>query len=44
IEDVRALCAADTDNIIGAITGRAIYEGTLDLAEGQKLADELTSE
>ena len=44
IDDVRALCAADTDNIIGAITGRAIYEGTLDLAEGQKLADELTSE
>ena len=33
---------ADTDNIIGAITGRAIYEGTLDLAEGQKLADELS--
>lgn len=43
IEDVRALCAADTDNIIGAITGRAIYEGTLDLAEGQRLADELTA-
>ena len=34
IEDVRALCNAETDNIIGAITGRAIYEGTLDLAEG----------
>mgnify|MGYP000128524271 CR=1 FL=1 len=28
--------------IIGAITGRAIYEGTLDFTEGQKLADELT--
>ena len=26
---------------MGAITGRAIYEGTLDLAEAQKLADEL---
>jgi phosphoribosylformimino-5-aminoimidazole carboxamide ribotide isomerase len=44
IEDVRALCAADTDNIVGAITGRAIYEGTLDLAEGQKLADELCAD
>jgi phosphoribosylformimino-5-aminoimidazole carboxamide ribotide isomerase len=43
IEDVRALCNAETDNIIGAITGRAIYEGTLDLAEGQKLADELSA-
>jgi phosphoribosylformimino-5-aminoimidazole carboxamide ribonucleotide (ProFAR) isomerase len=26
---------------MGAITGRAIYEGTLDLAEAQKLADDL---
>ena len=44
LDDVRALCAADTDNIIGAITGRAIYEGTLDLAEGQRLADEWRAE
>ncbi len=42
IDDIRALCQAETDNIMGAITGRAIYEGTLDFAEGQKLADELT--
>lgn len=41
IEDIRTLCAADTANIMGAITGRAIYEGTLDFAAGQKLADEL---
>ena len=41
IDDIRALCEADTANIMGAITGRAIYEGTLDFAEGQKLADEL---
>ncbi|RKZ97257.1 MAG: 1-(5-phosphoribosyl)-5-((5-phosphoribosylamino)methylideneamino)imidazole-4-carboxamide isomerase, partial [Gammaproteobacteria bacterium] len=27
--------------ISGAITGRAIYEGTLDFAAGQKLADSL---
>jgi phosphoribosylformimino-5-aminoimidazole carboxamide ribotide isomerase len=44
IDDVRALCETDTDNIIGAITGRAIYEGTLDFAEGQRLADELTGD
>jgi phosphoribosylformimino-5-aminoimidazole carboxamide ribotide isomerase len=43
IGDIRELCAAPTDNIMGAITGRAIYEGTLDFAEGQKLADELTA-
>jgi phosphoribosylformimino-5-aminoimidazole carboxamide ribotide isomerase len=42
IGDIEALCKADTDNIMGAITGRAIYEGTLDLAAGQKLADELS--
>lgn len=41
INDIDALCRADTRNITGAITGRAIYEGTLDLAAGQKLADEL---
>ena len=42
IGDIEALCRADTRNIMGAITGRAIYEGTLDLAAGQKLADELS--
>ena len=42
ISDIEALCRAATDNIMGAITGRAIYEGTLDLAAGQKLADELS--
>ncbi|MDH5600280.1 MAG: 1-(5-phosphoribosyl)-5-((5-phosphoribosylamino)methylideneamino)imidazole-4-carboxamide isomerase, partial [Gammaproteobacteria bacterium] len=30
------------EGIEGAITGRAIYEGTLDFTEGQKLADELS--
>ncbi len=39
LSDLEALCAAPTDNIIGAITGRAIYEGTLDFAEGQKYFD-----
>jgi phosphoribosylformimino-5-aminoimidazole carboxamide ribotide isomerase len=42
IDDIRDLCDAPTDNIIGAITGRAIYEGTLDFEEGQRLADELS--
>ncbi|MCG8486698.1 MAG: 1-(5-phosphoribosyl)-5-[(5-phosphoribosylamino)methylideneamino]imidazole-4-carboxamide isomerase [Chromatiales bacterium] len=42
IGDIESLCQAQTDNIMGAITGRAIYEGTLDLAEGQRLADQLT--
>ncbi|MDH5409276.1 MAG: 1-(5-phosphoribosyl)-5-[(5-phosphoribosylamino)methylideneamino] imidazole-4-carboxamide isomerase, partial [Gammaproteobacteria bacterium] len=42
IEDVRKLCEVADEGIVGAITGRAIYEGTLDFAEGQKLSDELT--
>jgi len=40
LEDVRALCKVESAGIMGAITGRAIYEGTLDFAAGQKLADE----
>lgn len=42
LDDIRALCAVADEGISGAITGRAIYEGTLDLAEAQKLADELS--
>ena len=42
MDDIRALCAVTDEGISGAITGRAIYEGTLDFAEGQKLADELS--
>jgi phosphoribosylformimino-5-aminoimidazole carboxamide ribotide isomerase len=41
LDDVRALCGVADEGIIGAITGRAIYEGTLDFAEGQRLADSL---
>jgi len=42
IEDIKALCAVQEEGISGAITGRAIYEGTLDFAAAQKLSDELT--
>ncbi len=41
LDDVRRLCAVQDEGIMGAITGRAIYEGSLDFAEAQKLADEL---
>lgn len=40
LDDIRNLCAVADEGIMGAITGRAIYEGTLDFAEAQKLADE----
>ena len=42
IGDIRALAAQSAAGICGAITGRAIYEGTLDVAEAQQLADQLT--
>ena len=41
LDDIRALCAVAASGINAAITGRAIYEGTLDFAEGQLLADAL---
>ncbi|HEX19455.1 MAG TPA: 1-(5-phosphoribosyl)-5-[(5-phosphoribosylamino)methylideneamino]imidazole-4-carboxamide isomerase [Acidiferrobacteraceae bacterium] len=39
IKDIKKLCAVADEGIMGAITGRAIYEGTLDFAKAQKLAD-----
>jgi phosphoribosylformimino-5-aminoimidazole carboxamide ribotide isomerase len=41
LDDVLALCAVAGSGVMGAITGRAIYEGTLDFAEGQRVADGL---
>ncbi|WP_347987809.1 1-(5-phosphoribosyl)-5-[(5-phosphoribosylamino)methylideneamino]imidazole-4-carboxamide isomerase [Methylomonas sp. AM2-LC] len=39
MDDIRALGAVAQEGIMGAITGRAIYEGTLDFAEAEKLAE-----
>ena len=44
IENVRKLAELSGSGIIGAITGRAIYEGTLDFAEGQKAADDISGQ
>lgn len=44
LDDVRDLCQVADEGIAGAITGRAVYEGTLDFAEAQRLADELAGE
>ena len=43
LDDIRALCAVEKNGIIGAITGRAIYEGSIDFQAAQRLADELTA-
>ncbi len=47
LDDIRALvkasqASASGGEIVGAITGRAIYEGSLDFAAGQRLADGLS--
>lgn len=39
IDDIRALGEIVEDGVMGAITGRAIYEGTLDFAAAAKLAE-----
>ncbi|MEW6313784.1 MAG: 1-(5-phosphoribosyl)-5-[(5-phosphoribosylamino)methylideneamino]imidazole-4-carboxamide isomerase [Pseudomonadota bacterium] len=44
LDDVKALCAVEGEGIMGAITGRAIYQGTLDFAAAQKLADKLSGQ
>ncbi len=42
LDDVKALCKIESEGIIGAITGRAVYQGTLNFAAAQKLADKLS--
>ena len=42
LDDIKSLCKVEHEGIAGAITGRAIYEGKLDFAAAQKLADKLS--
>ena len=39
LDDVRALCAVEREGIMGAIIGRALYDGAIDLATAQRIAD-----
>jgi len=41
LEDIKALCEVADEGVAGVITGRALYEGSLDFAEAQRIADEL---
>ena len=38
LEDIKKLCAVEDEGIIGAITGRAVYEGKLDFKKALALA------
>jgi len=40
LDDIRALGRVVDDGVIGAVTGRAIYTGTLDFAEAQTIAEQ----
>lgn len=40
MDDIHALSAVSDQGICGAITGRAIYEGTLNMAEAQNYCDQ----
>jgi len=40
IADIESLLEVEKDGVIGAITGRAIYEGLLNFQEAQRLCDE----
>ncbi|MFT4171820.1 MAG: 1-(5-phosphoribosyl)-5-[(5-phosphoribosylamino)methylideneamino]imidazole-4-carboxamide isomerase [Rhodocyclaceae bacterium] len=42
LDDIDALCKVEDEGIVGAITGRAIYEGTLDFRAAQDRADALS--
>lgn len=42
LDDIRGLAEVADRGILGAITGRAIYEGSLDIAEAQALSDSIT--
>jgi phosphoribosylformimino-5-aminoimidazole carboxamide ribotide isomerase len=42
LEDIRKLCEIESEGIMGVITGRAIYEDTLNYRNAQILADELS--
>ena len=43
LEDIRRLCNVEEEGISGVIIGRALYEGTIDLAEAEKLVTDLSA-
>jgi len=42
LDDIKALCEAEEDGVSGAVIGRALYEGGIDLAEARALANKLS--
>lgn len=44
LDDISALCDAEGDGVAGAVIGRALYEGSLDLAAANKLVADRSGE
>lgn len=43
LDDIEALLGAEADGVTGAVIGRALYEGTIDLAQARKLVNDRKS-
>lgn len=41
LPDIEALCKVESEGITGVVTGRAIYQGTIDFKKAQETADKL---
>ena len=41
LDDIKALCAVESEGVVGTIAGRAVYDGSLDFQAAQQLADAL---
>lgn len=41
LPDIEALCRVESEGITGVVTGRAIYQGTIDFKKAQETADKL---
>jgi phosphoribosylformimino-5-aminoimidazole carboxamide ribotide isomerase len=44
LDGIKQLCDVESEGITGVITGRAIYEGTLDFKQAQAEADKLSNQ
>lgn len=44
LDDIKSLCEIASEGVEGAITGRAIYEGSLDFAEAQKYINDFCND
>jgi phosphoribosylformimino-5-aminoimidazole carboxamide ribotide isomerase len=44
LDDIKSLCEIESEGITGVITGRAIYQGTLDFKKAQAAIDKLAKE